>query len=254
MIKRPKELEYSYEHGLPAAIRYVWGSGKGGGRFFEGASKWSAIAGGVSFAGGVVCTVIPGAQPAAPFFFATAGYLFTASTVTTEVSAGSYLGAVGLESKDGKALGGAIKNFVMFGIDIGLSWATKGVSKLVFKPAIQNVDDLVAIAYKNGKPYVKAGYKGVADWFGTKPGRFISSEQLHFYFEYQRELSQMTTEMAQREFLRGMEAFQNTVLVGVEKLWEYNQNSNYPNIQVPSFDTNIMYNGKKNYDYLKYGR
>ncbi|URA10623.1 hypothetical protein [Thermospira aquatica] len=30
MIKRPKELEYSYEHGLPAAIRYVWGTQRGG--------------------------------------------------------------------------------------------------------------------------------------------------------------------------------------------------------------------------------
>jgi hypothetical protein len=227
------------------------------GAISEDVAKWTAIGGGVCFAGGIVCTVVPGAQPAAPVFFAASGYLFTASTVSTWASTAIYGGAWALDSENEEAESNFWKNLAFAGVDITLTAATKGLSKVIFKPAIQNIDDLAGIAYKNSKPYVKAGYEGVASWFGSKPGQYIGKEQLQIYLQYQKEVSQMATEITRREFLRGAEAIQSSIMIGIDEWMEYKQNYNYSNIQIPNINTNMMYNydnWKRSYDYLKYYR
>ncbi|QJR22057.1 hypothetical protein BREVNS_1307 [Brevinematales bacterium NS] len=225
------------------------------GAISEDVAKWSAIGGGVCFAGGVVCTVVPGAQPAAPVFFAASGYLFTASTVSTWASTAIYGSAWLSDSEDNESWEGLTKNLTFTIADVVLTKATKGLSKVIFKPAIQNVDDLAGIAYKNNRPYVKAGYEGVASWFGSKPGQYIGKRELQAYLEYQRELSQMATEITRQEFLRGVEAIQSSIMIGIDEWMRYKQNSNYSNIQIPDINTNMMdnYNNwKRSHDYLRY--
>ncbi len=223
----PESKNYgkSYSVGVKDVANWL----KAGGALAEEVSKWSAIGGGVCFPGGAVSTMVPGTQPAAPFLFGASGYLFTVSGAATFFSLGCYGIATILDSKDQEAQGGFVKNAILVGIDVGLKWATKGVSSMIFKPAVQGVDDLTEIGIKKGGVYVKKGYQGAASWFGSsyKPGQYISAERLQMYVEYQKELSRIMAESKREAVEKAGEVMRNVTSVAIdEMIKKYQQNYN----------------------------